>query len=68
MNPFAWLRQWWKARQRKFDRTIMWPAMKEECRGDLEMARLGFCLHMQYDPAYDDWSNEMKENYLKTLV
>lgn len=68
MNPFEWLRQWWKGRQRKFDRAVMWPALKEECQGDIELARMGFGCHMLYDPAYDDWSNEQRENYLKTLV
>lgn len=43
--------RWWRARQRRIDIAILWPACKEYA-GDLDQARAAFAIHAYMDPAW----------------
>jgi hypothetical protein len=45
------VRNWWWAKQRRFDLTTLWPACKKHARS-IDHARAGFALHAFHDPAW----------------
>jgi hypothetical protein len=46
-----WLLNWWRARQRRIDLEILWPACKNEAP-NLDLAREAFIRHALNDPAW----------------
>jgi hypothetical protein len=46
-----WLQNWWRARQRRIDLEILWPACKEKA-ADLDRAKAAFAWHAFNDPAW----------------
>jgi hypothetical protein len=45
------LMDWWRARQRRIDLEILWPACLRLAR-DIDHARAAFAIHAFHDPAW----------------
>lgn len=57
----AWVRRWWRARQRNADRVLLWPLCVSgaaERGGDLDDAKMVFLLHASMDPAWEEFEPE----------
>ena len=57
----------WRKWQRLFDRQIMWREIKAQTGDDVRAARIAMRVHMEMDPAYSDFTNTEKEDYLRQL-
>lgn len=45
------IRNWWYARMRQYDRTILWPSCVE-LAPDIDHAKAAFAFHAFHDPAW----------------
>ena len=52
LNPFRWIQQWVWRRQRALDERYIWPAIKQHCGDDRELAHQIFMVHALGDPAW----------------
>ena len=61
---FDWLMKWWRARQRRIDMQILWPACKQ-VTDDLDCAKAAFFFHVARDAA---WTKEYTTDELVHFV
>lgn len=60
-----WLQARWRARQRRIDMKILWPACKDVSCGDMDVAKAAFASHAFHDEA---WTADYTEDELIAFI
>jgi hypothetical protein len=65
MAVWAFLRGWWRMRQRQIDCETLWPVLVDGSSGEIRWAQNAMLLHAMSDPA---WRDELTEVQIYQVI